>query len=140
MVDVYRQPYIPFYLVTREFFELARDRLRPGGVVIVNVGHPEGQQELDQVLGATMADVFGTVRARPERGHEHDDRRHGFACVGAGACAQADAAAGASRDRRSAAARASRRGSTGGTVYTDDKAPVEWLVDKSIVEYAADGE
>ena len=28
----------------------------------------------------------------------------------------------------------------GGTVYTDDKAPVEWLVDKSIVEYAADGE
>jgi hypothetical protein len=27
----------------------------------------------------------------------------------------------------------------GGTVYTDDKAPVEWLVDKSIVEYAAGG-
>jgi hypothetical protein len=27
----------------------------------------------------------------------------------------------------------------GGAVYTDDKAPVEWLVDKSIVEYAAGG-
>ena len=27
----------------------------------------------------------------------------------------------------------------GGTVYTDDRAPVEWLVDKSIVEYAAGG-
>jgi hypothetical protein len=27
----------------------------------------------------------------------------------------------------------------GGRVYTDDKAPVEWLIDKSIVEYAADG-
>ena len=26
----------------------------------------------------------------------------------------------------------------GGDVYTDDKAPVEWLVDKSIVDYAAD--
>jgi spermidine synthase len=26
-VDAYRQPYIPFYLTTREFFELARDRL-----------------------------------------------------------------------------------------------------------------
>jgi hypothetical protein len=25
----------------------------------------------------------------------------------------------------------------GGSVYTDDKAPVEWLIDKSIVEYAA---
>ena len=26
----------------------------------------------------------------------------------------------------------------GGRVYTDDKAPVEWLIDKSIVDYAAD--
>jgi hypothetical protein len=28
----------------------------------------------------------------------------------------------------------------GGTVYTDDKAPVEWLVDKSLFEYAEGGE
>jgi hypothetical protein len=27
----------------------------------------------------------------------------------------------------------------GGSVYTDDKAPVEWLVDRSIVTYAARG-
>ena len=26
----------------------------------------------------------------------------------------------------------------GGTVYTDDKAPVEWLIDRSIVSYAAE--
>ena len=25
----------------------------------------------------------------------------------------------------------------GGTVFTDDKAPVEWLIDRSIVAYAA---
>jgi hypothetical protein len=25
---------------------------------------------------------------------------------------------------------------TGGEVYTDDKAPVEWLVDKSLIDYA----
>ena len=30
-VDVYRQPYIPFYLTTEEFFELARARLHPAG-------------------------------------------------------------------------------------------------------------
>jgi hypothetical protein len=28
----------------------------------------------------------------------------------------------------------------GGEVFTDDRAPVEWLIDKSIVDYAADGE
>jgi hypothetical protein len=32
-----------------------------------------------------------------------------------------------------------RPGLSGGTVYTDDKAPVEWLVDESIVAYAAGG-
>jgi hypothetical protein len=26
---------------------------------------------------------------------------------------------------------------TGGHVYTDDKAPVEWLIDRSLVEYSA---
>jgi hypothetical protein len=25
----------------------------------------------------------------------------------------------------------------GGEVYTDDRAPVEWLIDKSIIDYAA---
>ena len=40
-LDTYRQPYIPFYLATKEFFELARDRLAPGGAVIINVG-PSG--------------------------------------------------------------------------------------------------
>ena len=46
-VDADRQPYIPFYLTTREFFELVRDRLRPGGSVIINVGHPEDSQALE---------------------------------------------------------------------------------------------
>ena len=29
-LDTYRQPYIPFYLATKEFFQLAHDRLAPG--------------------------------------------------------------------------------------------------------------
>ena len=44
---------------------------------------------------------------------------------------------------RPLAARAARRlapGLRGGDVYTDDRAPVEWLVDTSIVHYAAEGE
>jgi hypothetical protein len=31
-------------------------------------------------------------------------------------------------------------GLRGGRVYTDDVAPVEWLIDASIVQVAADGE
>ena len=64
-VDAYRQPYIPFYLATKEFFELVRDRLAPGGVVIVNAGHPEGQDDLEKVLTATMGEVFPSVLRDP---------------------------------------------------------------------------
>ena len=65
MVDAYRQPYIPFYLTTREFFELTRERLAPGGIAIVNVGHPEGSDELERVLGRTMAAAFPRVLRYP---------------------------------------------------------------------------
>ena len=64
-VDAYRQPYIPFYLTTVEFFETVRDRLRPGGVLIVNAGHPEGQDDLERVLTATISEVFPHVLRDP---------------------------------------------------------------------------
>src|SRR3954468_2024322 len=32
VLDAYRQPYIPFYLATKEFFALVRDHVGPGGV------------------------------------------------------------------------------------------------------------
>ena len=71
VLDAYRQPYIPFYLATREFFELARDRLAPGGVVIVNIGHPEGSSELEQVIGRTMGEAFPVVLRDPIEDDEH---------------------------------------------------------------------
>ena len=37
VVDAYRQPYVPFYLATREFFRLVREHLAPGGIVALNV-------------------------------------------------------------------------------------------------------
>src|ERR671917_1455106 len=64
-VDAYRQPYIPFYLTTREFFETVRDRLAPDGVLIVNAGHPEGQDDLEKGLTASIGDVFPHVMRDP---------------------------------------------------------------------------
>ena len=68
MVDAYRQPYIPFYLATREFFELARERLAPGGVVIVNVGHPEGARGARAGAGADDGGGLPAGAALPDRG------------------------------------------------------------------------
>ena len=137
-VDAYRQPYIPFYLTTREFFELVRDRLAPGGVVVINVGHPEGQDELEKVLAATMGEAFPYVAARPGRGDQHAARRQ--RCR---RCRPTSLRAAAPRMPRGAPPGRARGWPAGwppplrgGDVYTDDKAPVEWLVDKSIVDYA----
>jgi spermidine synthase len=139
-VDAYRQPYIPFYLATTEFFELVRDRLAPGGVVVVNAGHPEGNDDLEKVLTATMRSVFPNVMRDPLEPTN-------TLLVGAeGPVTRDNLIAASSRlhsELRPIALQTAERledGLTGGDVYTDDKAPVEWLIDKSIVEYAAGGD
>jgi spermidine synthase len=137
VVDAYRQPYIPFYLATREFFELARERLAPGGVVIVNVGHPDDNDDLEQVVGRTMADAFSTVLRDPIKDSN-------TLLVGTQGLATAEhlraAIPGLATDlQQRASVEASRLAPRlpGGEVYTDDVAPVEWLIDRSIIGYAA---
>ncbi|MDQ3588087.1 MAG: fused MFS/spermidine synthase [Actinomycetota bacterium] len=138
-VDAYRQPYIPFYLTTREFFETARDRLAPDGVVVVNAGHPEGQDELEEVLTATMGEVFAHVMRDPIEPTNTlivASRRP----LSAGRIRAALPSL--PRGLRRTAANAANRLAPplrGGRVYTDDEAPVEWLIDKSIVDYASGG-
>jgi spermidine synthase len=138
-VDAYRQPYIPFYLTTVEFFELARERLNPGGVVVVNVGHPEGSDELEKVLSATLAEVFPHVARDPLEDVN-------TLLVAAAEEPSADnlhrAATTLPADLRPLALATAERLAPrlrGGEVYTDDKAPVEWLIDASIVAEAAGG-
>ncbi|MCO5327185.1 MAG: fused MFS/spermidine synthase [Solirubrobacterales bacterium] len=139
VVDAYRQPYIPFYLATEEFFELVRDRLAPGGAVVVNVGHPEGNNDLERSIGRTMAEVFPTVIRDPVEdantlllGSEAPaSREQLLASVGF-----------IPNDLQNLAVADSERLAPrlgGGDVWTDDRAPVEWLIDRSIIGYAGDG-
>jgi spermidine synthase len=137
VLDTYHQPYVPFYLATREFFELARDRLARDGVMVVNVGHPEGHDELERTLSATMGEAFPHVARDPVKSTN-------TMLVASERPVSAERLRGASRRlpprlRGPAAAAAARvrPGLRGGRVYTDDRAPVEWLIDRSIVQYAA---
>jgi spermidine synthase len=140
VVDAYRQPYIPFYLATKEFFELARSRLRPGGVVIINVGHPERSSRLERVLSATMKAVFATVVRDPSQ--PTNTMLAGSDGPVSAARLERSTPGLPPELRRLARATAARLAPrlTGGRVYTDDVAPVEWLVDSSIVQVAAKGE
>ena len=55
VVDAYHQPYVPFYLATREFFRLVRERLAPGGIVALNVAAVPGDRRLVRGIGRTVA-------------------------------------------------------------------------------------
>ena len=136
-LDTYRQPYIPFYLTTKEFFALARERLRPGGAVFINVGHPEGSDRLEKVLTATMGSEFKYVARDPVR-----DTNTVLMASDQPFSADALRAADLPSDLRPLALQAAARLEPplqGGDVYTDDHAPVEWLVDESIVQEASSG-
>jgi spermidine synthase len=136
-VDAYRQPYIPFYLATKEFFELVRERLAPDGVMAINIGHPEGSDQLEEVLTATASEVFPSVVRDPVR-----DTNTVLLASRTPLTAENLRQASESLPpdvAKIARGMADRLGAAlaGGSVYTDDHAPVEWLVDRSIVSYAA---
>ncbi|MEV4421887.1 fused MFS/spermidine synthase [Patulibacter sp. NPDC049589] len=135
-VDAYRQPYIPFYLTTREFFREVRDRLTARGSVVVNVGHPEGDDALERALSSTMRTDFPHI-ARYAMTPTNTLVIAGTADISADRLR--DAIPTIPSELRLTAERAAENlqpGLTGGPVYTDDKAPVEWLIDGSIVSFA----
>ena len=88
-------------------------------------------------MSATMGAVFTHVARDPIRSHElaRDGLRRAAARAAhrerAGAAGAADARAAQSAGRLAPPLR-------GGSVFTDDRAPVEWLIDASIVSYAAE--
>ena len=65
VVDAYHQPYVPFYLATREFFRLARERLEPGGILALNVASVPGDESLLDGISGTLTYEFPSVAVWP---------------------------------------------------------------------------
>ena len=65
VVDAYQQPYVPFYLATREFFRLARERLTPGGILALNVASVPGDERLLDGISGTLTYEFPSVALWP---------------------------------------------------------------------------
>jgi spermidine synthase len=135
-LDAYRQPYIPFYLLTREFFALIRAHLRPGGTSIINVGHIPGSDSLEKVVSATLRAVFPFV-VRDVVSPTNSLVIASTQKLSRARILAARTVLPAGLDALTAAV-GERLGPAlhGGAVYTDDRAPVEWLTDLSILQYA----
>ena len=139
VVDAYRQPYIPFYLATREFFELTRDRLAADGVLALNVAAVPGDQRLSEAIGSSVLAAYPQAwRWKPLRFNE---LMLGFRVPA---------------ERADLTERAEEVPDAVGSLVplfqggleevrgtrdplTDDHAPVEWLTDRMIIEHIAGG-
>lgn len=142
VVDAFRQPYIPFQLTTSDFFHLVRRHLSRDGVVAVNAGHTATDFRLVNAIARTMATVFpsvyiidvpGTINSVVVAGNHPSSRatlRQN--AIRAGGISQTVALK-ALRDGHI------RRAPGTGTVFTDDLAPVEQLIDQIVLDYVRAG-
>ncbi|HEX2324008.1 MAG TPA: fused MFS/spermidine synthase, partial [Chloroflexota bacterium] len=163
-VDAYRQPYIPFHLTTREFFTEVKDHLEPGGVVAINAGRTESDYRLVNVLAGTMKAVYphvfviniptainsivvgttGPSDVAQFRANlatiQHPVLRQVADVAAVSVCEYvppadpADSTAGGARVVP-AAERCPFADSLGRSVFTDDLAPVEQVIDQIILGY-----
>jgi spermidine synthase len=129
-VDAYHQPYVPFYLATKEFFELVKSRLAPDGIVALNVATVPDDRRLRDELAGTLATVFPEVRVWPVLRFNHVVI--GFNGRSAGVLRPV--LLGDLLDRQ-----ISRPVRPADDPWTDDRAPVEWITDQMILGYAARG-
>ncbi|MHB8060132.1 MAG: spermidine synthase, partial [Gaiellaceae bacterium] len=138
-VDAYRQPYVPFYLATREFYRLARSRLRPGGIIALNVASLPRDHALVEQTAGTLAGVFGHV-------YRWQALSFNALVIGldrplsSGSLALARRSAPARlRPLVSLFERQAEPVAPAPDPWTDDRADVEWVVDRMIVNAAREG-
>ena len=140
VVDAYHQPYVPFYLATREFFRLVRERLAPGGIVALNVATVPDDRRLVTAIGTTLRAELPQVARVARASLQHARAR----------AHEAARRAPSSRRRlrsgpddlaplRELLAQQARPLTPSGRAWTDDRAPVEWVTDRMIVSFAAHG-
>lgn len=92
LVDAYRGPFVPFHMLTREFYQTAKRRLNPGGVLAQNI---EPTTMLFDAAIATLSSVFEHVDLYPAQGNvvaiAYDGPAHDTAKLRARATALQDA-------------------------------------------------
>jgi len=145
VMDAYRQPYIPFHLTTREFFELVKSHLKPGGVAVVNAGRTPpvpgraSDYRLVAAISSTMGAVFPSINLVDVPSFSNTlvygstepvtaaDVEHNLALAQEPLVKQVGESALGEGNLRASPYH--------GQVYTDDLAPVERLIDQIIFGY-----
>ena len=146
VIDAYRPPYIPWHMTTQEFFQIAYDHLTENGVVAINAGRTETDRRLIQVLSATMGSVFPSIHVMdvPETYNSIIAATKSPTTI---ANMEANFLNTYNAEQPQNVLTVAIYNTltyaaptpTGGMVYTDERAPVEWLLNDMVVRYVFSG-
>ncbi len=138
-IDAYRQPYVPFYLATAEFFKLCHDHLAPDGIVALNISTVPGDDRLSSSIAGTLATQFPLVMKWPAL--RFNQLVLGFAGAGDPVvlAERAGQAPGDLLPLTELMARDWTQVPPMADYWTDDRAPVEWITDRMIISYGVSG-
>jgi predicted membrane-bound spermidine synthase len=143
-IDAFQQPYIPFQLTTKEFFEEIKAHLSPHGVVVLNTGHTRTDFRLVQAFVNTMSAVFPGVYTfnvpdtfnTEVMATNSPTSLQGFLTNLNTIPRGTDL--GEVADEVAPVAQAAHA-EPGGVVFTDDRAPIEQLTDQLLLNYISNG-
>jgi spermidine synthase len=143
-IDAFQQPYIPFQLTTKEFFEEIRAHLSPTGVVCLNTGHTRTDYRLVQAFVNTLHQVFPSVYTFnvPDTFNTEVMATVSPTSLDTFRANLQQAAPGSLMSTVAAevlpVAQAAQP-EAGGIVFTDDRAPIEQLTDQLLLSYIQQG-
>lgn len=145
-VDAYRPPYIPPHMTTQEFFTIIASHLTENGVLTINVGSVPGDRRLIDGLATTMGTIFPSIHIMDIPGTLNTmifatmqpTSRENFAANLVAISTDTTI------DPLLVNAMAStytnlKAGYTPSTVFTDDLAPIEWIVNDMVVSFVLQG-
>jgi len=145
-IDAYRPPYIPPHMTTQEFFQICASHLTENGVLTLNVGSVPGDRRLIDGLATTLATIFPSIHimdipgslntmifatVQPTTNENffnnlvrfNQDKSLNPLLVTTMASTYTNL----------------KPGYTTTTVFTDDLAPIEWIVNNMVVSFVLKG-
>lgn len=145
-IDAYRPPYIPYHMTTREFFEIARDHLTADGVLVLNVGRGPGDRRLLDAFSSTLAQVFPSIHVmdipdtfnsiiyatmQPTQASNLNANLAGLVNQKGTPTLLFEAIQSAITNMQPT--------HTDGVVFTDDRAPIEWITNSMVLDFFLSG-
>jgi spermidine synthase len=145
-VDAYRPPYIPPHMTTQEFFQIAADHLTEGGVLAINSASVPGDRRLINGLATTMSTIFPSIYTVDIPGSlntvifatKQPTMPENFA-TNLVSLSQDPTVHPLLINTMQTTFANLRAGYETTTVFTDDHAPIEWIVNDMVIRFILSG-